>query len=74
MVRFCNITIAYLPLPFFVSLTINAFANDTGTEPGREISLTERAKLTSGGSNGMHAMDGFATSHQRGTATVVLAL
>jgi hypothetical protein len=36
----------------------------------REVSMTERAYLTSGGANSMNPMDGYATALQRGTSTV----
>ena len=36
----------------------------------REVSMTERARLTSGGATSMNSMDEFATALQRGTATV----
>ncbi len=36
----------------------------------RDISMTERARLTSGGATSMNPMDSFATALQRGTATV----
>ena len=43
-------------------------------EQQREISMTERARLTSGGATSMNPMDSFATALQRGTATVSAAL
>ena len=38
------------------------------------VSKAERAALTSGGANGRNPADSFATAHQRGVATAVLAL